>query len=920
MYYHSINLNQIHEGYSPRLDYSRKGILKGSIKNEGLLEPIMVRQQGKNYTVIDGNERLRIVKELEWKEITCNILDVDEEESYYISYIKNTLRKNLNPIEDALHLQTVKEKFGYNHEDLVKLGYAPHRSTLDDKIGLLTLPETIKNYITEGSVIGPSIGYALSKLEDTDLQVKFADEIIECGGMSVSKVKDKVKSLNDSRKHRQKENQPPVVIPQREIPHVIFEDSRNMTGIHDESVALILTSPGYCVGLEYEKGVTLKDHLKNLKQHCSEWNRVLMPGGIIAVNFGDIHNFRTQNGGKVEIQLMGHYYQLFLKKYNIRLRETIIWRKGKTWINNPQVTYHHKTKHTSYRILNNWEHIYIFYKEGKREVPFDLEFESKIGKEEWKEWVDGVWEIPPVRRQEGHPAQFPDELVRRLVLMYSYKGDCVLDPFGGSMTTVKVVNELGRLGIGYELEEKKYKPIIMKKLDIKEEDLKKPDTNAVQREDKKNESNFVDRLGKSVTEILATENRSQEDIRSIQAPYKSDFSKDEILIDWAPDPEEPNPSGSPNLPAVVRADDYEGEKSYPLITLPQRKLDTAPYINTVILGDCLEKLKPIPDNTVDLLVTDPPYGIEFMGKDWDKAIPAVDIWKESLRVLKPGAFAFVMSAPRQDVLSRMIARLEDAGFITNFTPLYWTYATGFPKAYNIAKGIEGKLKLGSADWNEWKNLAGKKSVNTLGFSKLQHQQGFRDKNYQGQERNITVDFKTPEAKHFDGSYAGFQPKPAVEVIIVAMKPMDKNTYVDQALDNGKGISWLGDCRIPYGGEDDLTDYSFNMNGNQRTKKKQGEKLGLHNGGWKIDKRPKELPQGRFPANLLISDNVLDDGKEHPGGGIGGRSNHGRGAGYGFRPMGDCTYYSPRYRWLFPLLLSGCLGRKELAVSYSTKGK
>jgi len=260
-------------------------------------------------------------------------------------------------------------------------------------------------------------------------------------------------------------------------------------------------------------------------------------------------------------------------------------------------------------------------------------------------------------------------------------------------------------------------------------------------------------------------------------------------------------------------------------------------------------LKPIADNSVDLLITDPPYGITFMGKDWDKAIPAVDIWKESLRVLKPGAFAFVMSAPRQDVLSRMIARLEDAGFITNFTPLYWTYATGFPKAYNIAKGIEGKLKLGSAKWNEWKKLEGKKGANTLGYSKLQHQQGFRDKNYQGTERNITVDLKTPEARHFDGSYAGFQPKPAVEVIIVAMKPMDTNTYVDQALDNGKGITWMGNCRISYKSNDMPTSC-------RRTKDFFNED-GKHE-LWNASN------EGRYPANLLISDNVLDDGKEHKG--------------------------------------------------------
>ncbi len=65
----------------------------------------------------------------------------------------------------------------------------------------------------------------------------------------------------------------------------------------------------------------------------------------------------------------------------------------------------------------------------------------------------------------------------------------------------------------------------------------------------------------------------------------------------------------------------------------------------LIPGDCLEKLKELDEGSIDLIVTDPPYGYSFMGKDWDKAVPSVEIWKECLRVLKPGAFCLVMSAP-----------------------------------------------------------------------------------------------------------------------------------------------------------------------------------------------------------------------------------------------------------------------------------
>ena len=120
----------------------------------------------------------------------------------------------------------------------------------------------------------------------------------------------------------------------------------------------------------------------------------------------------------------------------------------------------------------------------------------------------------------------------------------------------------------------------------------------------------------------------------------------------------------------------------------------------LINGDCLEELKKLDDNSVDLLCTDPPYGYGFMGKHWDTfkekdstksqqvgwMSPGMKkdtygmkeffdpIWKECLRVLKPGALAFVMSAPRSDVQTIMSQTLRDAGFDISFTPIYWTYA------------------------------------------------------------------------------------------------------------------------------------------------------------------------------------------------------------------------------------------------------
>src|SRR4030095_6763367 len=208
----------------------------------------------------------------------------------------------------------------------------------------------------------------------------------------------------------------------------------------------------------------------------------------------------------------------------------------------------------------------------------------------------------------------------------------------------------------------------------------------------------------------------------------------------------------------------------------------------ILNGDSLQHLKEIQDNGIDLILTDPPYGISFMGKDWDKALPSLDIWKECFRVLREGKLAFVMCSPRQDVLSRMIINLEDAGFRTNYTSIYWSYASGFPKAKN----------------------------------------------------------------NKDGSYVGFQPKPAVEIILVVSK--------------GKTLTWLDDCRIPYQSEQDK-DAGWHEGEGTFGYRKYTESRGYDIINKELEKQNPPNQKGRFPANLLVSDDILNDGKNHKVGDI-----------------------------------------------------
>ncbi|MHA6128854.1 DNA-methyltransferase [Pseudomonas fluorescens group sp. PF-1] len=106
----------------------------------------------------------------------------------------------------------------------------------------------------------------------------------------------------------------------------------------------------------------------------------------------------------------------------------------------------------------------------------------------------------------------------------------------------------------------------------------------------------------------------------------------------------------------------------------------------IMIGDCLELLRQIADNSVDSVVTDPPYGLSFMGKKWDYDVPAVEVWAECLRVLKPGGHLLAFAGTRTQ--HRMAARIEDAGFEIR-DMIAWVYGSGFPKSHNLDGEQEG---------------------------------------------------------------------------------------------------------------------------------------------------------------------------------------------------------------------------------------
>lgn len=264
-------------------------------------------------------------------------------------------------------------------------------------------------------------------------------------------------------------------------------------------------------------------------------------------------------------------------------------------------------------------------------------------------------------------------------------------------------------------------------------------------------------------------------------------------------------------------------------------------INNIYQGNSLELLKQLEDNSIDSIVTDPPYELGFMGKSWDSTGIAynIELWKECLRVLKHGGHLLAFGGTR--TYHRMACAIEDAGFEIR-DQLQWIYASGMPKSQDVSMKIDEKL---------------------------------------GHKRGKNDDPITNEAKSLKGYGTGI--KPAHEPIVLARKPLSENTVVDNILKWGTGAINIDECRIEYSENDD-----------SRIGKgyKHNAKAGLENGSHK-DNSSGQLQQlhnniGRYPANIILDDiagQILDEQSgERPSGKSNGNAKVGESSNGAVKPM------------------------------------
>lgn len=267
----------------------------------------------------------------------------------------------------------------------------------------------------------------------------------------------------------------------------------------------------------------------------------------------------------------------------------------------------------------------------------------------------------------------------------------------------------------------------------------------------------------------------------------------------------------------------------------------------VFFGNALERLKELPDNSIDSIITDAPYGLSnlttelvnktisewvngndafvpdgkgFMGKEWDASVPPPAIWKECFRVLKPGGYLLSFFGTRTQDLGGLAIRL--AGFEIRDT-ISWIYGSGFPKSMNISKAIN-------------------KSAGVEYKAKKASGVGFMNNNNDGYNNTINqleqVGESTDEAEKWEGW--GTAIKPAVEPIIVARKPISEKTVANNVIKWGTGGLNIDASRIGYN-----TDYDKKHQ--EDIRKETGTFFG-ENG---VSKSEQVKMQGRFPANLIL---------------------------------------------------------------------
>jgi DNA modification methylase len=232
------------------------------------------------------------------------------------------------------------------------------------------------------------------------------------------------------------------LIPEENLNRIFCKSSEDMTELPDNSVHLMVTSPPYNVGKEYDQDATLEEYLAFLNRVWREVHRVLVPGGRACVNVANL-------GRKPYIPIHSYVLQ-DMGRAGFLMRGEIIWNKAASA--SPSTAWGSWRSPANPTLRDVHEYILIFSKDGfSRKNPDKRR--ATISRDDFLEFTKSVWTFPAISaRSVGHPAPFPAELPHRLIQLYTFENEVILDPFMGSgQTAIAALND-NRRYLGYEIE------------------------------------------------------------------------------------------------------------------------------------------------------------------------------------------------------------------------------------------------------------------------------------------------------------------------------------------------------------------------------------------------------------------------------------------------------------------------------------
>jgi site-specific DNA-methyltransferase (adenine-specific) len=241
-------------------------------------------------------------------------------------------------------------------------------------------------------------------------------------------------------------------VPPETLDHIFCASSESMNELPERSVHLLITSPPYNAGKEYDNDLTLEEYRQLLRRVFAESYRVLVGGGRLCVNVANL-------GRKPYLPLHAFLIEDLLD-LGYLMRGEIIWNKASSA--SPSTAWGSWQSASNPVLRDVHEYILIFSKESFARRRGNRV--NTIRREDFLEWTKSVWTFPAVSaRKIGHPAPFPEELPARLIELLSFRGDVVLDPFCGSGTTCLAARKAGRHFVGYDLDPR-YVELALKRL------------------------------------------------------------------------------------------------------------------------------------------------------------------------------------------------------------------------------------------------------------------------------------------------------------------------------------------------------------------------------------------------------------------------------------------------------------------------